>query len=69
MSFKSHVNFSHIVAEEANGIRKGNAQILQYALEPYSFACGDFRASLFSFRARQCDYRLLLAAPGDHSTA
>ena len=65
----SEVDAAHIVAEEANGIRKGNAQILQYALEPYGFACGDCRASVFIFRARQCVCQLLLAAPGDRSTA
>ena len=65
----SEVNAAHIVAEEANGIRKGNTQILQYALEPYDFACGDCRALVFSFRARQCDYRLLFVAPRDHSIA
>ena len=37
----SEVDVAYIVVEEANGIRKGNAQILQCALEPYSFACGD----------------------------
>ena len=53
----SEVDVAHIV------------QILEYALEPYSFACGDYRASIFSFHARQCDCRLLLATLGDHSTA
>ena len=47
----SEVDVAHIVVEEANGIRKGNAQILQYALEPYDFACGDCRAFVLSFRA------------------
>ena len=47
----SEVDVAHIVVEEANGIRKGNAQILQYALEQYGFACGDYHASVFSFRA------------------
>ena len=64
----SEVDVSHIVAKDANGIRKGNAQILQDALEPYGFACSDCRASVFSFRARQCDCRLLPTAPGDRST-
>ena len=66
---ESKVDATQIVVEEVNGIRKGNAQILQYALEPYGFACGDCRASVFIFRARQCVCQLLLAAPGDRSTA
>ena len=65
----SEVDATHVVAKDVNGIHKGNAQILQDALEPYNFACGDCRSSVFSFCARQCGYRLLLSAPGDRSTA
>ena len=65
----SEVDVAHIVVEDVNRIRKGNAQILQDALEPYGFACGDCRASVFSFCARQCDCRLLLTTPGDCSIA
>ena len=64
----SEVDTAHIVTEYANRICRGNAQILQDALEPYCFACVDCRASVFSFRARQCDCRLLPTAPGDRST-
>ena len=65
----SEVYAAHIVAEQENGNRKGNAQILQYALEPYIFACGDCRASVFSFYARQCHCQLLVTALGDRSIA
>ena len=61
----SEVDVAHIVAEDVNGIRKGNTQILQDALEPYSFTCDDCRNSVFSFRARQCNCQLLLATPGN----
>ena len=64
---QSKVDVAHVVVEEANGIRNGNAQILQYALEPYGFACGDCRAPVFGFRARQCDCRLLLTTLEDRS--
>ena len=64
----SEVDVAHMIAEDANRIRKGNAQILQDAVEPYSFVGGDCHASVFSFRAPQCDCRLLLTAPGDRST-
>ena len=63
----SEVDAAHIVAEDANRIRKGNTKILQDALEPYGFIEGNCRASIFDLRARQCDCRLLLAAPGDRS--
>ena len=63
----SEVDTAHIVAKDVNRICKGNAQILQDALEPYGFACGgcrasvfSCRASVFSFRVGQCDCRLLL---------
>ena len=72
----SEVDAAHVVAEDVNRIRKGNAKVLQDALEPYGFACGgcrasvfSCRASVFSFRVGQCDCRLLLVAPGDRSTA
>ena len=45
----SEVDVAHIVAEDANRIRKGNAQVLQDALKPYDFAGGDDRASIFGF--------------------
>ena len=65
----SEVDVTHIVADNVSGIRKGNAQILQDAFELYGFACGNCRASVFSFRAQQCDCHLLLTAPRDRSTA
>ena len=64
----SEVDAAYIVAEDVNRIRNGNAQVLQNALEPYGFTCDDCRASIFGFRARQCDCQLLLIAPGDRST-
>ena len=65
----SEVDVAHVVAEDAYWIHDGNAQVLQNSLEPYSFASSDRRTPVFGFRARQCDYRLLLAALGDRSTA
>ena len=58
---------AHIVAEDADRIRDGNAQVLQKSLEPYSFTSGDCRAPIFGFCARQGDCRLLLVAPSDNS--
>ena len=65
----SEVDAAHIVVEDAVRILDGNAQVLQDSLEPYGFAGGDCRAPVFGFRARQCDGWLLLATPGDRSTA
>ena len=48
----SEVNATHVVTEDANRIRDGNAQVLQDSLEPYGFAGGDCRAPVFGFRAR-----------------
>ena len=33
----------------------------------YGFACHDSRSSVLSLRARQCNCRMLVAAPRDHS--
>ena len=60
---------AHIIAEDADRIRDGNAQVLQDSLEPYGFASGDRRAPVFGFRAQLCDCRLLLTTPGDYSSA
>ena len=51
----SQMNTTHVVAVKENLIRDG-------------FTCGDDRAPLFGFCARQCHCRLLLVAPGDSST-
>ena len=51
----SEVDVAHVVTKEANWIHNGNAQILQYALDPYDFTCGDCRAPVFGFCAQQCD--------------
>ena len=52
----SKVDAAHIVAEDANGIRDGirdgNALVLQNSLEPYGFTSGDCRAPVFGFRAQ-----------------
>ena len=63
----SEVDVAHTVAEDTNGIRKGNAKILQDALEPDGLTRGNRCAAIFGFCARQRDCRLLLAAPGDRS--
>ena len=65
----SEVDAAHIVAEDADRMHDGNAQVLQDSLEPYGFASNDCRAPVFGFCARQRDCRLLLAALGDRSTA
>ena len=48
----SEVDVARIVAEDANRIRDGNAQVLQNLLDPYGFASGDCRAPIFGFYAR-----------------
>ena len=65
----SEVDVAHVVAEEANWIRDGNAQVLQDAFEPDSFARDDCCTPVIGLRGRRCDCRWLLAALGDRSVA
>ena len=48
----SEVDVAHVVAEDADWIHDGNAQVLQNLLEPYGLTCSDYRAPVFGFCAR-----------------
>ena len=60
----SNMNTTNVVAVEKNWIFDGNAQILKYPFQPNGLTRGDCRAPVFRFCDRQCDCRLLFAAPG-----
>ena len=62
------MNTAHVVVVKGSRILDGNAQILQYPLEPYGVTCGHRRAPVFRLCARKSDGWLLLATPGYCST-
>ena len=47
----SEVDAAHVVAEDADWIHDGNAQVLQNSFEPYGLTRSDCRAPVFGFCA------------------
>ena len=64
----SQMNTAHVVEVKGNPIFDGNAQILQYPLEPYGFTGSHDHAPVFGLCARKCNSRLFFATPRDDST-
>ena len=64
----SQVDIVDVVAEKGSRILDGNAQILQYPLEPYGFTCSHRCAPVLSLGARKSDDWLLVATPEYGST-